>query len=56
RIFDAVTDPAMGIVADRTRSRWGRYRPYLLYGAIPFGVVSFFVFAMPEMGDLATLV
>jgi len=56
RIFDAVTDPAMGIVADRTCSRWGRYRPYLLYGSIPFGVVSFFVFAMPEMGDLATLV
>lgn len=56
RIFDAVTDPAMGMVADRTRSRWGRYRPYLLYGAIPFGVVSFFVFAMPDMGGLATLV
>jgi GPH family glycoside/pentoside/hexuronide:cation symporter len=33
--WDAVSDPMMGIVADRTRSRWGRYRPYLLFGAVP---------------------
>jgi len=49
RCFDAVTDPIMGALADRTRSRWGRYRPYLLFGAIPFGVTGFAVFAAPEM-------
>ena len=38
RIVDAVTDPAMGRISDRTRWRWGRRRPYLLLGCIPFGV------------------
>lgn len=49
RVFDAVNDPVMGIIADRTRTRWGRYRPYLLFGAIPFGVTGFSIFAAPEM-------
>jgi len=38
-IWDAITDPAMGIISDRTRSRYGRRRPYLLGVAVPFGVV-----------------
>lgn len=38
RIWDAVSDPLMGIVADRTSTRWGRYRPYLLWMAVPFAV------------------
>jgi len=42
RVWDAVTDPVMGFLTDRTRSRWGRRRPYLLFGAIPFG----FMFTM----------
>jgi GPH family glycoside/pentoside/hexuronide:cation symporter len=33
--WDAVTDPVMGYIASRTRTRWGRYRPYLLFGAVP---------------------
>ncbi len=37
-IFDGVTDPLMGAVADRTRTRWGRYRPWLLLGAVPLGL------------------
>ena len=40
RMFDVVTDPMMGMLADRTQSRWGTYRPWLIYGAIPFGVPS----------------
>jgi GPH family glycoside/pentoside/hexuronide:cation symporter len=51
KVFDAVTDPAMGIIADRTRTRWGRYRPYLLFGAIPFGVTGFAIFAAPPMSS-----
>lgn len=47
RVFDAFTDPIMGVLSDRTRSRWGSYRPYILFGAIPFGVTGFLIFATP---------
>ncbi|MCC8023433.1 MAG: MFS transporter [Clostridiales bacterium] len=43
-LWDAVTDPIMGAIVDRTRSRFGRHRVYLLLGAVPFGVSFFFVF------------
>lgn len=49
RLWDAVNDPAMGILADRTQTRWGRYRPYLLWLSIPFGVVGFLTFASPGL-------
>jgi GPH family glycoside/pentoside/hexuronide:cation symporter len=49
RVFDAVTDPVMGVIADRTRTRWGRYRPYILFGALPFGLTGFAIFAAPDM-------
>ena len=39
RLFDVVTDPIMGSLADRTRSRWGTYRPWLIFGAIPLSTV-----------------
>lgn len=39
RMFDVVTDPLMGTIADRTRSRWGTYRPWLIFGAIPYGLI-----------------
>lgn len=47
KLVDAVTDPMMGLIADRTRTRWGRYRPYLLWGALPLGVTCVAVFAPP---------
>ena len=52
RIFDAVTDPAMGAIADRTRTRHGRYRPWMLWIAIPYGVLAVAAFITPnaEMG------
>jgi GPH family glycoside/pentoside/hexuronide:cation symporter len=37
-IWDAVTDPVMGYIANRTRTRWGRYRPYILFGSVPLGL------------------
>ena len=49
KLLDAVTDPMMGIIADRTRTRWGRYRPYLLFGAVPFGAFGAAVFLFPGM-------
>ena len=56
RIFDMVTDPLMGIVADRTRTRWGRYRPYLLWMAVPYGVLGFLMFLNPELSANGKLV
>ncbi len=56
KLWDAVSDPMMGIIADRTRSRWGRYRPYLLWIAIPFAVVGVLTFTTPDWGEGAKLV
>ncbi len=51
RIFDAFTDPVMGGIADRTRTRWGRYRPYLVLTTIPYGVLAVVAFTTPDMAD-----
>lgn len=50
RIWDAVSDPMMGIIADRTKTRWGKYRPYLLFFALPFAVCGVLLFTTPENG------
>ncbi len=49
RFVDAVTDPMMGIIAERTNSRWGRLRPYMLFGAIPLGIVAVMTFSTPDL-------
>ena len=56
RIWDAVSDPMMGIVADRTRTRWGKYRPYLLFVAPVFSVCGILLFTTPEWEYGAKLV
>ncbi len=48
-IMDAVMDPIVGIWADRTNSKWGKFRPYLLYGAIPFALCAFLAFYGPDL-------
>ncbi|MBR6251438.1 MAG: MFS transporter [Bacteroidales bacterium] len=50
RMFDVVTDPLMGSLADRTRSRWGTYRPWLIFGAIPLGLIFAFLLYTPDFG------
>ena len=52
RIWDAVSDPMMGIIADRTKTRWGKYRPYLLFFALPFAVCGILLFTTPENGKV----
>lgn len=50
RIWDAVSDPMMGIICDRTKTRWGKYRPYLLFFALPFAICGILLFTTPENG------
>ena len=52
RMFDVVTDPLMGSLADRTQSRWGTYRPWLIFGAIPFGVIFALLLFTPDFGPV----
>lgn len=51
RIIDAVTDPLMGALADRTQSKYGKFRPYLLWFALPFGLISVLAFTTPDFGE-----
>lgn len=52
RLFDVVTDPMMGSIADRTSSRWGTYRPWIIFGAIPFGLIFALLFFTPDFGPV----
>ena len=56
RIVDAITDPMMGMIAERTSSRWGRLRPYLLLGAVPLALVSILTFTVPDLAESGKLV
>jgi GPH family glycoside/pentoside/hexuronide:cation symporter len=56
KLWDAVNDPLMGIIADRTQTRFGKFRPYLLWMAIPYGVLGYVMFANPELSDSGKLV
>lgn len=56
RIWDAVSDPMMGVIADRTHTRWGKYRPYLLWMAVPFAVAGILLFTTPDMSPTGKLI
>lgn len=51
KIWDAVSDPMMGYISDKTRTRWGQKRPYLLFGAIPLGFIMALMFYTPALSD-----
>jgi glycoside/pentoside/hexuronide:cation symporter, GPH family len=55
RLWDAVNDPLIGMVTDRTDTRWGRRRPFFLFGAIPFGVGFILMFAVPPLSGTMAL-
>ena len=56
RIWDAISDPMMGIIADRTRTRWGKYRPYLLWMALPFAISGVLLFTTPDWGETGKVI
>jgi glucuronide carrier protein len=56
RVFDGFADLFAGRVVDKTNTRWGRFRPYLLFAAIPLLLLNVAVFSMPDLGDAGTLV
>ena len=56
RFWDALFDPFMGVVADRTNTRWGKFRPWVLWSAIPFAVIFVFAFTTPDFDPTGKLV
>lgn len=56
RVWDAASDPMMGVIADRTHTRWGKYRPYLLWIAAPFAIAGILLFTTPDMGATGKLI
>jgi sugar (glycoside-pentoside-hexuronide) transporter len=51
KIFDGLNDPIMGVIVDKTKTRLGKMRPYLIFGAIPFGVITILLFV--PLGDMS---
>ena len=56
KILDAFTDPLMGAVADRTNTRWGKFRPYLVFAGIPMAAAAVLTFTTPDLGSTGKLV
>ena len=55
RVFDAAFDPLMGVIADRTDTRWGKFRPWILWTAVPFGIMGFLAFTTPDLSPSGKL-
>ena len=56
KIVDAISDPVMGLVADRTDSRWGKFRPYILFAAVPYGLLGYAMFLSPDLTATGKLI
>lgn len=56
RLWDGVNDPLMGIIADRTKTKWGHFRPYLLWISIPFAFVGVLTFTVPDFSPDGKLI
>jgi len=56
RVWDACIDPIFGMISDRTETRWGKFRPYLLWFAIPFGIIGALTFTTPNLGMHAKII
>lgn len=56
RFWDMAIDPVIGIVSDRTNTRWGKFRPYILFGAIPYAVLAILTFTTPDFGEVGKII
>lgn len=56
KIIDAISDPAMGLLADRTETRWGKYRPYILWVAVPYAALGYLLFLGPDLSETGKLI
>ena len=56
RFWDMAIDPIIGVVSDRTNTRWGKFRPYILFGAIPYAVLAILTFTTPNFGEVGKII
>jgi GPH family glycoside/pentoside/hexuronide:cation symporter len=56
RFWDMASDPIMGIIADRTKTRWGKFRPYILWMAVPYSVLAILTFTTPDFGQTGKVI
>jgi GPH family glycoside/pentoside/hexuronide:cation symporter len=56
RFWDMGIDPVIGIISDRTNTRWGKFRPYILFGAIPYAILAILTFTTPNLGEIGKII
>jgi glycoside/pentoside/hexuronide:cation symporter, GPH family len=56
RVWDSANDPIMGLIADRTKTRWGKFRPYLLFVAVPFAIIGILTFTSPDLSATGKII
>jgi len=56
RFWDMGIDPVIGVISDRTRTRWGKFRPYILFGALPYAVLAILTFTTPDFGEAGKII
>lgn len=56
RILDAIADPIIGILVDKTNTKYGKFRPYLLFGAVPFAILAILCFSTPQLNEGGKLI
>ncbi len=56
RVIDGFTDIGMGLLVDRTNTRWGKSRPWFLFGAVPFGLIGIAAFTVPNFGPQGKII
>ena len=56
RFWDMAIDPIIGVVSDRTNTRWGKFRPYILFGAIPYAILAILTFTTPNFGEVGKII
>jgi GPH family glycoside/pentoside/hexuronide:cation symporter len=56
RFWDMLSDPIMGVIADRTNTRWGKFRPYILWMALPYAVLAVMTFTTPDFGEVGKVI